>query len=250
MNIVKIMNIRPRIGITMRLESETNRFCLGRDYAEALENFGGIPVYLPLIPKKEYLAEVLKTLDGILLPGSDSDIDPLIYGEEPLPKLGQVVPEKDETDLLVLEKAETLKMPILAICFGMQILNVARGGTLIQDIESQLEDCLKHEQGRPVRRNSHSLRIESKNKISRLISTENVKVNSSHHQAIKNVGKNLVAIGWAKDGVIECIEDTRKDRFVLGVQWHPELSWEFDNLSRNIFQIFVNQCIEFKLREK
>lgn len=164
--------------------------------------------------------------------------------------MGQVVPEKDETDLLVLEKAETLKMPILAICFGMQILNVARGGTLIQDIESQLEDCLKHEQGRPVRRNSHSLRIESENTISRLISTENVKVNSSHHQAIKNVGKNLVAIGWAKDGVIECIEDTRKDRFVLGVQWHPELSWEFDNLSKNIFQIFVNQCIEFKLREK
>lgn len=236
----------------MRLELETNRFCLGRDYSEALENFGAIPIQIPLIPKSEYIAEAIKNLDGILLPGSDSDVDPLLYGEEPIPNLGQVVAEKDQTDLLVLNEAERLKLPILAICFGMQILNVSRGGTLVQDLESQTENCLKHEQGKPTRRNSHSLELNDHNIISRLITTkvDSIKVNSSHHQAIKKVGENLMATAWAKDGVIECIEDTRKDRFILGVQWHPELSWNFDGLSKNIFQTFVDQCSEFNSRAK
>ena len=237
----------------MRLEMETNRFCLGRDYSEALENFGAIPIQLPLIPKVEYIAETLKVLDGVLLPGSDSDTDPLLYGEEPLPNLGQVIPEKDETDLLVLNEAEKLKLPVLGICFGMQILNVSRGGTLIQDIQSQIENCLKHEQGKPARRNSHSIEIGENSVISSLITPDEincVKVNTSHHQAIKTVGQNLKATAWAKDGVIECIEDTREDRFVFAVQWHPELSWDFDDLSKNIFQTFVNQCSDYKLRAR
>jgi putative glutamine amidotransferase len=232
---------------------ETNRFCLGRDYSEALENFGAIPIQLPLIPKVEYIAETLKVLDGVLLPGSDSDTDPLLYGEEPLPNLGQVIPEKDETDLLVLNEAEKLKLPVLGICFGMQILNVSRGGTLIQDIQSQIENCLKHEQGKPARRNSHSIEIGENSVISSLITPDEincVKVNTSHHQAIKTVGQNLKATAWAKDGVIECIEDTREDRFVFAVQWHPELSWDFDDLSKNIFQTFVNQCSDYKLRAR
>ncbi len=246
----KVMKKRPRIGITMRLELETNRFCLGRDYSEALESFGVIPLHIPLIPKKEFIVESLKTVDGVLLPGSDSDTDPLIYGEEPLPRLGRVIPEKDETDLLVLREAERLKMPVLAICFGMQILNVARGGTLVQDIESQVENCLKHEQGKSVIRNSHSLNIKKDSILERLITTNRIKVNSSHHQAIKSVGKNLLVTAWAKDGVIECIEDSRGDRFVFGVQWHPELSWKFDNLSKNIFQMFISKCSDFNLERR
>lgn len=244
------MKKRPRIGITMRLDLETNRFYLGRDYSEALESFGAIPNHISLIPKKEYIAETLKTLDGILLPGSNSDIDPLIYGEEPLPKLGQIIPEKDETDLLVLREAEKLKMPILAICFGMQALNVSRGGTLIQDIDSQVENSIKHVQGKPIRRNSHSLEIKNSKIFAGPITSENITVNSSHHQSIKNVGKNLVVTSLAKDGVIESIEDTREDRFILGVQWHPELSWKFDELSKNIFKVFVNKCYEFSLNKK
>lgn len=244
------MKKRPRIGITMRLDLDTNRFYLGRDYSEALESFGGVPSHISLIPKREYIVETLKTLDGILLPGSNSDVDPQIYGEEPLPKLGQIVPEKDETDLLVLREAEKLKMPILAICFGMQALNVSRGGTLIQDIESQIEGSLKHEQGKPVNRNSHSIELKESKIFSSLITSGNIKVNSSHHQCIKNVGENLTVTSVAKDGVIESIEDTREDRFVFGVQWHPELSWKFDDLSKNIFKIFVNKCYEFSLNRK
>lgn len=238
------MNKKPRIGLTMRLELETNRFYLGRDYSEALEGLGAIPAHLPLIPKREYIREALGDLNGILLPGSDTDVDPLRFGEEPHPRLKKIIFEKEQTDLLVLEEAEKLKLPVLGICFGMQVLNVFRGGTLIQDIESQITDCVKHEQGVPLARNSHSLRVEKESLLSSLTNDKNVLVNSHHHQAIGKIGRDLKATAWTKDGVVECLEDTRKETFVFGVQWHPELSWRSDALSRKIFETFVNQCFK------
>ena len=141
---------RPRIGITMRLELETDRFYLSRYYSEAIEAAGGAPVHISLIPNPGYVASVMDDLDGVLLPGSDSDIDPLRYGTEPHPNLGSVHPVKDETDLLVLDEIEKRGLPLFAICFGMQALNVYRGGTLIQDIPSQLPRAIKHQQGRRV----------------------------------------------------------------------------------------------------
>lgn len=240
------MRKRPRIGITMRLEMATQRFYLGRDYSEAVEAFGGIPLHLGLIPKPEYIAETIAGLDGVLLPGSNTDVDPHYYGEEPHHRLGNVIPAKDETDRLVLGEVERLNIPLLAICYGMQALNVARGGTLIQDIESQVKGSYKHEQGSPATRNSHGLKIEKGSILSSLPSAKgaktNIRVNSSHHQAVAKVGKNLKAVAWAKDGIIECIEDTRKDRFVLGVQWHPELTSSHDPISREIFELFVEKC--------
>ncbi|HRH43794.1 MAG TPA: gamma-glutamyl-gamma-aminobutyrate hydrolase family protein [Pyrinomonadaceae bacterium] len=233
---------KPRIGITMRLELETRRFYLGRDYSEAIEGLGGIPSHISLIPNRDYIADFLSHLDGILLPGSDTDVDPHRFGEEPHPKLKKIIPEKDETDLLVLEIAEELNIPILAICFGMQVLNVFRGGTLIQDIEGQIPNNIQHEQGVPLERGSHSIEVENDSVLRRLITARSVRVNSHHHQAIREVGKNLKATAWAKDGVIESIEDTRENRFVLGVQWHPELSWKNDQLSRQIFETFIGKC--------
>jgi putative glutamine amidotransferase len=228
---------------------ETRLFYLGRDYCEALQHFGAIPFHIGLIPDKKYISEALKNLDGILLPGSDTDIDPFYFGEEPHTKLKKVIPEKDQTDFMILDYAEEFNIPILAICFGSQALNVHRGGTLIQDIEMQVENSLRHEQGKPLERNSHSLIFERESKLAGLITPEdvnnNLRVNSHHHQSIKNVGKNLRATAWAKDSVIECIEDTRNDRFVIGVQWHPELSWKTNNLSKNIFKAFVEECRKY-----
>ena len=234
----------------MRLEIETRRFYLGRDYCEALEAFGAIPFHIPLIPDKEYIARAVENLDGVLLPGCNSDVDPLRFGEEPHPKLGSVIPEKDETDLLVLAEAERLNTPVLAICYGMQILNVFRGGTLYQDIGSQIPNYLKHEQGTPQNRASHSINIKEESIVKRLITNasmnqSSISVNSSHHQAIKNIGNNLRITARAKDEVVECIEDMREDRFNLGVQWHPELSWKTNVLSEKIFQTFVNRCAEY-----
>ena len=237
---------RPRIGITMRLEMETQRFYLGRDYSEAVEVAGGVPVHLSLIPKEDYIAEAMSDVNGLLLPGSNTDVDPHFYGEEPHHKLGTVIPEKDETDRLCLAEAERRKMPVLAICYGMQALNVARGGTLVQDIESQVKGSLKHEQGIPHTRSSHGLKVAKGSILAGLDAVHNanggVRVNSSHHQAICKVGKDLKATAWAKDGIVECVEDTRKGRFVVGVQWHPEVMSGHDAISREIFEAFVDQC--------
>ncbi|MBK7393280.1 MAG: gamma-glutamyl-gamma-aminobutyrate hydrolase family protein [Chloracidobacterium sp.] len=240
------MGKRPRIGITMRLEMETRRFYLGRDYSEAIEACGGVPVHIALIPKAGYIAEAVAGLDGILLPGSNTDIDPHYYGEEPHHRLGTVITEKDQTDQLVLAEAEKLGLPLLGICYGMQALNVFRGGSLVQDIESQVKGSHKHEQGAPHTRNSHSLRFARGSVLAGLAAVKGTKVeirvNSSHHQAVGKIGKNLKAVAWAKDGVIECVEDMRKGRFIMGVQWHPELTAPADTVSREIFELFVDKC--------
>jgi len=239
------MERRPKIGITMRLEIETRRFYLGRDYCEAIEAAGGIPVHLGLIPKQDYVAAAVEGLDGILLPGSDTDVDPSFYGEEPHPHLKKVVPEKDLTERLVLQEAEKLGLPIFAICYGMQALNVWRGGTLVQDIESQAASPIKHEQGIPLARASHTIKVEKNSVLGGLTAVGDnfeARVNSHHHQAIGRLGSGLHGVAWAKDGIVEGIQDTRHDVFILGVQWHPELSWADDVLSRELFEKFVGAC--------
>jgi putative glutamine amidotransferase len=229
----------------MRIELETNRFYLARYYSEAVEAAGGLPVHIPLIPGADYIRGVMDSIDGLLLPGSDSDMDPLRYGREPHPKLGGVHPEKDETDLLALAEAEDRAMPVFAICFGIQSLNVSRGGTLIQDIGSQHPDAIKHEQGAPRDRPSHRVRILDGSILRELAATESVAVNSHHHQAVETLGRELVATAWTSDDLVEAVEDPRSDRFVLGVQWHPELGWERDSLSQALFARFVDESRKF-----
>lgn len=224
----------------MRIELETDRFYLSRYYSEAVEAAGGAPVHISLIPNEDYIATLMDTLDGILLPGSDSDVDPLRYGQEPHTRLGSVHPIKDETDALVLAEVERRRAPLLAICFGMQILNVTRGGTLIQDIRSALPEAIKHQQGAPRDRLSHRVRLLEGSLLNELAQKESALVNSHHHQAIETVGRELVATAWTADGLVEALEDPRGDRFVLAVQWHPEIAWERDDLSRAIFGRFVD----------
>lgn len=229
---------RPLIGVTTRLD-EQNSFYLRRFYGEAVEAAGATPVYIPLIPNREYLSSVMERLDGLMLSGSNSDLDPSYFGEEPHPRLGSVIPERDQTDLLLLELAEDPGMPILAICYGMQSLNVARGGSLYQDLDSQIENPIKHEQGRPADRPSHNIEIDPDSCLAPLAGGMRARVNSSHHQAVRRLGRNLKVVARAADGVIEAIADTRPERFVLGVQWHPELGWEKDKFSQAIFARFV-----------
>jgi putative glutamine amidotransferase len=236
---------RPRIGITMRLELETDRFYLARHYSEAVAAAGGAPVHISLISQRDYISAVMADLDGVLLPGSDSDIDPLRYGAEPHPNLGSVHPVKDETDLLVLEEIEQRALPLFAICFGMQALNVSRGGTLIQDIASQVPKAIKHQQGVPRDRPSHAVELGKGSLLSSLALEERAFVNSHHHQAVEKLGENLVATAWTSDGLIEAVEDSRPERFVLGVQWHPELGWNEDALSRALFDRFIAASREY-----
>jgi putative glutamine amidotransferase len=233
---------RPRIGITMCIELESDRFYLSRHYSEAVEAAGGSPLHIGLIPSPAYLAATMDGLDGILLPGSDSDVDPLRYGCEPHRALGNVHAIKDETDLLLLAEAERLGMPVFGICFGMQVMNVYRGGTLIQDIPSQFPEAIKHEQGAPRDRPSHRVKLLEGSLLSSLAHTKSVVVNSHHHQAIETIGRDLVATGWTADGLVEALEDPRSDRFVIAVQWHPELGWKQDKFSQALFGRFVGEA--------
>ena len=228
----------------MRIEHATDRFYLSRHYGEAVEAAGGAPVHISLIPHTEYIDAVVDGLEGILLPGSDSDVDPLRYGQQPHPALGEVHKIKDETDLLLIDAAERKHLPLLAICFGMQVLNVSRGGTLIQDIRSQLPEALKHEQGAPRDRPSHSVKVGAGSKLNEIIKTEDLLVNSHHHQAIETLGADLVETAWSPDGVIEAFEDPRAGRFVVAVQWHPELGWQSDRFSQRLFHSFVAHARE------
>lgn len=230
----------------MRLELETDRFYLARAYSEAVEAAGGVPLHISLIPREDYIRSVMEGLDGVLLPGSDSDVDPLRYDREPHRRLGNVHPVKDETDLLVLKEIERRGVPLLAICFGMQVLNVSRGGALIQDIESLMSNAIKHQQGAPRDRHSHRVRFLEGSMLHGLAGKEEALVNSHHHQAIEHVGRDLLATAWTADGLVEAVEDPREGRFALGVQWHPEIAWERDALSQSLFKRFIGAACEYK----
>jgi putative glutamine amidotransferase len=238
------MPFRPLIGITMRVELERERYYLARDYSEAIEAAGGTPIHIPLIPNTEYIASIARLLDGVLLPGSDSDVDPYHYGMEPNRALGPVYPLKDATDLRLLEEIERLRIPLLGICFGMQVLNVSRGGTLVQDIATELPEAIKHEQGAPRDRKSHRVKVLPESKLYQLAAAETTMVNSHHHQAVRTVGRDLVATAWSSDGLIEAVEDPRPEHSVMAVQWHPEIAWAGDPLSKALFQSFVAVAAE------
>jgi putative glutamine amidotransferase len=146
---------------------------------------------------------------------------------------------------LVLAEIEKRAMPLLAICFGFQVLNVSRGGTLIQDIPSQLPNAIKHQQGVPRDRPSHWVRLLEGSILAQLDDVVRAPVNSHHHQAIDTLGRELVATAWAADDIVEAVEDPRSDRFVVGVQWHPEIGWERDGLSLALFTRFIEESRKF-----
>jgi len=237
-------NDRPIIGIPCRYNWNTSYYELRETYSEALYAAGGIPLLLPLIPEPEFIESVMAHVDAICLSGAVNDVDPLRYGREPKPLLGPVVPRRDETDLMLLAAAEARHLPVLAICFGIQSLNVYRGGTLIQDVESEVKGSLKHMQGDLFWRRSHSINITEDSLIAKLAESTHTTVNSHHHQAIDVVGRDLEPIAWAPDGVIEAVINTRADQFVLGVQWHPEVGWQNDPLSQAIFKHFITVARE------
>jgi putative glutamine amidotransferase len=232
-------NDRPIIVIPCRYNWNTFYYELRETYGEAIYAAGGTPVLLPLIPEPDYIEAVMSHADAICLSGAVNDVDPLRYGREPKPHLGPVVPRRDETDMMLLAAAEARHLPVLAICFGIQSLNVYRGGTLIQDVETEVKDSLKHMQGDLFWRRSHSINITDDSLIAKLAGSTHTTVNSHHHQAIDIVGRDLEPIAWAADGVIEAVINTRADQFILGVQWHPEVGWQNDLLSQAIFNHFI-----------
>ena len=232
---------RPLIGIPCRIDAGRDQFYLRKHYSEALFHAGATPVLLPLIPEKVYATELLQRLDGVLISGSNSDVDPHRYGQEPHPKIGSIVSRRDQTDLFLLEESFRVRKPVLGICFGVQILNVYLGGTLWQDVESQVKQPIKHEQTAMEDYRSHTIRIKTTSLLYDLVGQTETRVNSFHHQAIHKVAPTLVGVAESADGIVEAVELRKPDpgHFVLGLQWHPEIGWETDDVSQRIFGRFV-----------
>jgi putative glutamine amidotransferase len=221
------------------MDAGKDQFYLRKHYSEALFHAGATPVLLPLIAEKAYARELVKGVDGILISGSNSDVDPHRYGQEPHPKIGSIVSRRDETDLFLLDEVFRSGRPLLGICFGIQILNVYLGGTLWQDVESQVKEAVKHEQTATEDYRSHTIRIKPRSLLYELAQQKETRVNSFHHQAIQRVAPTLIPVATAPDGVVEAVEMQEKRQFVLGVQWHPEIGWQTDELSQRIFFSFV-----------
>lgn len=229
--------MRPLIGVTAcnREREEPGRDWLytPHDYFRAIWRAGGLPVMLPVAAGEEEASQVLERLDGLLLSGGE-DLDPLLYGELPLPATGRIDPDRDAAELAYARVAVDRDMPVLGICRGHQVLAVAFGGALWQDIPSQVEGAIKHRQEAPAGYPTHPVTIAPGTRLAALLGAER-RVNSRHHQAVKRVPDGWVASAHAPDGVIEAMEHPGR-RFVLSVQWHPE---NFEGRSYNFAPLFA-----------
>ncbi len=228
---------KPLVGIVPLVDEERESLWMLPGYMEGLTQAGAIPVMLPLTADREDLARLIEELDGVLLSGGH-DVDPAIYGEEPLPQSGVPCTPRDEMEKILLELALEQDMPVLGICRGIQFLNAALGGTLYQDIPTQRPSDLEHHQTPPYDRPVHRVQLKRESPLAKLLGTETLEVNSYHHQGIKTLAPGLEEMARAEDGLIEAVWMPGK-RFVWGVQWHPEFSWKTQEASRRILKAFV-----------
>ena len=249
----------PIIGVTATLRQDVDCAAqrpLGRfvradlDYVEGVAEAGGVPVVLPPVVGARAAEELLDGMDGLLLSGG-SDLDPSYYGEKPVPELGVTIPERDAFEMALLEHALRRKIPILGICRGMQILNVALGGTLYQDLPSQVDHMvlLGHRQETPKWQPTHEVEMDGGSKVTEIMGTGELKVNSYHHQAIKVLASGLVAVAYSPDGVIEAVEsDDLSKRWLIGVQWHAEAMRDAGPEHRRLFEAHVGAAERHALR--
>jgi putative glutamine amidotransferase len=232
---------KPWIGIPTRYHDKTETVGQIRHYVEAVLWAGGLPLLIPSIGDREVIGEYVERVQGILLPGSPTDIEPKHYGATPHEKLGRLLPDRDATDFAILDLVEQKALPLLGICFGVQSLNVHRGGSLVQDIPSVVKDPVLHDEHNDKPAARHLVRVSEDSLIGRLAGRSELDVNSYHHQSIEKAGRNLRAVAFAPDGVIEAVEDTG-GRFIIGVQWHPERGWREDPFSQALFMSFIEQA--------
>jgi putative glutamine amidotransferase len=238
-----VFMIKPLIGISGNiLITQSGMFpgmeraFVNCDYVNSVIAGGGSPVILPVINDDEAIEAQMRNVDGLILSGG-YDVDPLLYGEEPTQKQDFIYPEIDDHDIKLINAAFKMNKPILGICKGIQVLNVAFGGTLYQDL-SHIEDCfIKHSQNSKRDMPGHTIEILKDTKLHKILG-DSTRVNSFHHQAVKEIAPNFVANAWSKDGVVEGIE-MQGDRFVLGVQWHPEGMFEKYPIMVKLFKAFV-----------
>jgi putative glutamine amidotransferase len=230
---------KPIIGITADYCSEKAGYVLAKEYVQAVAAGGGIPLILP--PVNDYaVSAVIERLDGVLISGGDFDLNPELYGESRHVQLGKLKPYRTDYEMRLLHEALARDIPLLGICGGLQLMNVALGGSLYQHLPAQTNSHIKHEQKGKSTASAHSISLAPKSILYNIINASEVMVNSTHHQAVKQAGQGLKAVAWAPDGIIEAVE-APDYRFVLGVQWHPEALINQQDIWKKLFEVFIRQ---------
>ncbi|KAF0825679.1 gamma-glutamyl-gamma-aminobutyrate hydrolase family protein [Cytobacillus firmus] len=232
--------MKPIIGVTSNLDD--HNLSVSMDNIHSLINAGAVPVVVPNMLDDDKIEKLAETLDGLLLTGG-GDIDPTLFGEEPHQKLGSICPERDTFEISMIQKMLARDKPILAICRGCQILCIALGGDMYQDIFSQMGvPLLQHGQKAPRWHATHFVNVKRDSLLHRVTGMLSFKVNSYHHQAVRKMPENFEVCAVANDGVMEAFE-SKKHSFALGVQWHPEcMTQKNDDPSKAIFDEFVKAC--------
>lgn len=233
---------KPIIGLTPSHDTQTNDISMRPTYLNAVKAAGGIPLVLPLEIEKSDLQDLVNLLDGFLFTGGP-DIHPFLFGEETHSDCGNVSTKRDSLELMLLPMVIEQKKPILAVCRGIQLVNIGLGGTIYQDIPSQYpkDFPIAHKQPFYYTIPSHTVTITPQTKLAEICQQPSIKVNSMHHQAVKDVAPGCIVSGVGPDGLIEAIEMPEYP-FFIGVQWHPEYLWEQDQAAANLFSQFIKAC--------
>ncbi len=235
------MSHRPLIGITAGLNDQEKFHMLSRYFMEALCACDALPVMLPLTCDDALLNAYLDKLDGVLFSGG-ADVDPLLFGQYQKPGCGAISPLRDAHELALAKLLIDRKdKPVLGVCRGFQVMNIALGGDIYQDIPSEYEgETLAHRQKQPEYYPSHPVDVTPGSYLEKITGQQTLMVNSLHHQAVRHI-KSWNACAVAPDGIVEAAE-MQDHPFFVGVQWHPERLWERDAASAKLFQAFVQAC--------
>ncbi|MGX4645474.1 gamma-glutamyl-gamma-aminobutyrate hydrolase family protein [Holzapfeliella sp. JNUCC 80] len=214
------------------------RSYVNEDYVTSVSDNGGIPFIIPLTSDMSVIKKQIEAVDALILSGGH-DVSPRFYNEEPQSKLGEISPERDEFDFALLKYAEEKQIPVLGICRGAQIMNVFHGGSLYQDLSYRLGESLKHNQQKHPDMETHTVEIAQDSKLFDILKTNEILVNSFHHQVINQLADSFVESAKAPDGVIEAFESPTHP-FLLAVQWHPEMLHRKSQLMNNLFKSLIN----------
>ena len=227
----------PVIGMTTYPPDPRGRYHLADEYLDAVHRAGGIPILFP--PVGDHARERLDRVDALVLPGG-GDIDPVLYGETPHEATYGVNPARDAVEISLVRAALEREIPLLLICRGMQVLNVALGGTLHQHVPEAFGEAVLH---RAPERQAvpHTVRIEPGTRLAAILDPHEIEVVSFHHQAVRNLAPGLKASAYAPDGLLEACEVP--GRWAIAVQWHPELSAEHDRIQRRLFEALVEEAV-------
>ncbi|MEJ6471390.1 gamma-glutamyl-gamma-aminobutyrate hydrolase family protein [Fusobacterium animalis] len=215
------------------------RAYVNKDYVDAVIRAGGVPLIIPFSTDKEVIISQAQLIDGLILSGGH-DINPYNYGQEPSQKIGETFPERDTYEMILLEESKKRNIPILGICRGFQLINVAAGGTLYQDLSLIPGNILKHNQVSNPTLKTHKVEIKENSFISSIFGKETM-VNSFHHQVIDKVANDFIVVAKASDGVVEAIEH-KTYKFLVAVQWHPEMLAVNCEKARELFSKFVEEA--------